>query len=680
MKQILITSRVSALRDTYLNGEMAKYKLSYSRARRMKLLYFRGWKRHPEITSPILRRAYADAYLLEQMTPVIKDGELIVGQPDFTPLTKLEENELKQPCDIPATPGRHDHMALDFEKLLRLGVQGLIAEIEEKQRQMDTVFYTGALLELRALLSLAEHYVAEARARGMDDIADILSRVPANPASTFREALQSIHFYSFALWGLYQMGRPDRYLYPYYIHDIEAGILTAEEAQELIDCFCLLYTTYITSSSSVGFMIGGVDRDGTPVENELTWMFLRSIGHTRTADPSIGLCVTPHTSEELLQAAASLIADGCTHPAFYNDPLIIDALCANGCLLSDARDYIHSCCVEITPAAKSAIWTVSPYHNMVRMLIEVMRQSTEIAEFEEFYTSFETKLRMYISLGNDRENSWQEKRAINGGEPLRVSVLVDDCIARGKSINEGGARYNDIQPNFLGLFNVVDSLLAIKTLVFDEKRLTMAEFNQILDENYANHEILRQEIIEKLPHYGNHDPVADAMACRLTASVVQACAGLTTYRGAKVVPALFSYNEHIRHGADTSASPDGRHAGDPLCDGTNPVQGRDRSGPTAMLCSTTAWDHSPFLGGIACNLELTPNQARPEIVANLIKGYIKRGGMELQVNVVDAETLRDAKAHPEQHRNLVVRVGGYSDYFVTLPEALQDEIITRSRY
>ncbi len=676
MNECAVTPRVEALREACLNSEMARCKLPYERARRMSLLYRQGWNACRDVENPLLRRAYADAYLLDRMTPVIIPGELIVGQPDFSPLTPEEEEAMRAPCDMAASPGRHDHMALDFEKLLRLGVNGLIAEIERKNAP-DNVFFTGALAELRALLRLAKRYEEAARAMGMTDAADTLARVPAHPASTFREALQSIHFYSFSLWGLYQAGRPDQYLYPYYRHDVDTGILTPEEAQELIDCFCLMYTTYITSCSSVGFMIGGVDPKGDPVENELTWHFLTSIGHTRTADPSIGLCVHEHTSPDLLHAAARLIAAGYTHPAFYGDRLIIDSLIAHGYAPEDARSYVHSCCVEITAAGKSSVWTVSPYHNMVRILLDVMRTS-EAPSFEAFYAAYEQKLRETVAAGNEQENEWQAVRAVNGGEPLRVSVLVDDCIARGKSINEGGARYNDIQPDFLGLFNTADALTAIRILVYEEKRLTMEQFCRILERNWGGAEALRREIIERFPHYGNDEQIPDALAARLTESVADACRGLTTYRGGKVVPALFSYNEHIRHGSLTPASPDGRHAGDPLCDGTNPVQGRDVKGPTAMLASTTSWDHSPFLGGIACNLELTPSMAEPELIAALVRVYTERG-MELQINVVDEKTLLDAQAHPERHRNLVVRVGGYSDYFVTLPAALQNEIISRSR-
>ena len=648
MLEFKITERVKSLRETYLNSEFVKNRLDYNRARRMKLYYRRGFAQHRGVENVILRRALADAYLLDRMEPVLVDGELIVGQPDFSPLTEAEAEELKLPSNIPPAPGRHDHMALDFEKLLSVGVLGLIEEIESKN-QPENPFYKGALAELRALLGLAKRYADAARARGMYEIAEILERVPAYPARTFREALQSIHFYSFSLWGLYQAGRPDRYLYPFYRRDIDSGILTNEMAQELVDCFCLMYTTYISAYSSVGFMIGGMDPEGNPVENELTWLFLNSIGHTRTADPSIGLCVTQHTSKELLLSACRLIADGCTHPAFYGDKLITDALVARGCPISDARSYIHSCCVEITVAGKSSVWTVSPYHNVLKLLLEVMKKSEDAKDFEEFYGRFERALFEMIAEGNERENRAQAIRAENGGEPLRVSVLVDECIARGKSINEGGAVYNDIQPNFLGLFNVCDSMIVIRKLVFDEKQTTMAGLCEILENNWEGNEALRQKIINDLPHYGNNEKTTDEMALRLTDSVVRACADLTTYRGAKVTPALFSYNEHIRHGLGTPASPDGRYHGDPLCDGTNPVQGRDVNGPTAMLNSTIFWDHAPFLGGIACNLELSSSQATPEIIQALLLGYIDRG-MELQINVVDSDVLLDAKSNPESHK------------------------------
>ncbi len=677
-----IAPRVEKLRAEYERCPMMAHRLSYAKERRQWLLFRRGWEEHPEIDHMILRRAYADAYVVAHMQPVFTEGELLVGQPDFTPLTPAEEAEMRQPlsCPIPDVPGRTDHMSLDFEKLLRLGVNGMIGEIRAKPDADTNPFYVGAAAELRALLTLAERYSQEALTRGWDDIADVLRNVPANPARTFREALQSIHFYSFSLWGLYQAGRVDRYLYPYYRHDIDAGILTVEEAQELIDCFCLMYSTYITASSSVGFMIGGRDRAGNAVENELTWLFLNSIPHTRTADPSIGLCVTEETTPELMLEACRIIGEGCTHPAFYGDKLITESLLANGHPIEDARDYIHCCCVEITAAAKSAIWTVSPYHNLLQLLLDVLSETESAEDLEAILRQYEIRLRQTVRAGNDQENRWQAYRAENGGEPLRVSCLVDDCIARGKSVNEGGAVYNQIQPDFLGIFNVVDSLAAVETLVFREKSLTLSALNRILAKNFEGHEALRHRIHSTLPHFGNNEPLTNRLAARLTEMIADACRPLSTFRGAAVNPAAFSYNEHIRHGANTGASPDGRLAGEPLCDGTNPVQGHDTEGPTAMLLSAMSWNHAPFLGGIAFNLELAESQARPEVIRALVESYIAGGGMEIQINVVDKSVLEDAKQHPDKHRNLVVRIGGYSDYFTRLPAALQDEIITRNRH
>ncbi len=677
-----ITERVEKLREAYQHCPMMVHRLSYAKERRQWLLFRRGWEEHPETDNMILRRAYADAYVVAHMEPVITEGELLVGQPDFSPLTPEEEAEMRRPLSrpIPDVPGRTDHMSLDFEKLIRLGVNGMIAEIQAKPDADTNPFYLGAVAELQALLTLAERYSQAARERGMTDVADTLTHVPANPARTFREALQSIHFYSFSLWGLYQAGRVDRYLYPYYRHDIEAGILTVEEAQELIDCFCLLYSTYITACSSVGFMIGGRDRAGNAVENELTWLFLNSIPHTRTADPSIGLCVTEETSPELMTEACRIIGEGCTHPAFYGDKLITESLLTHGHPIEDARDYIHCCCVEITAAAKSAIWTVSPYHNVLKLLLEVLRESEEAENLDAILAQYAVRLRKMVKDGNDQENRWQAYRAENGGEPLRVSCLIDDCIARGKSVNEGGAVYNQIQPDFLGIFNVVDSLAAVETLVFREKSLTLAELNRILADNFAGAEALRERINTSLPHFGNNEPLTNRLARQITEMIAESCEPLTTFRGSVVNPAAFSYNEHIRHGGETGASPDGRLAGEPLCDGTNPVQGHDTEGPTSMLLSTLAWNHAPFLGGIAVNLELAESQAKPAVIRSLVDSYIAGGGMEIQINVVDKAVLEDAKRHPDKHRNLVVRIGGYSDYFTRLSPALQDEIIARNRH
>ncbi len=371
----------------------------------------------------------------------------------------------------------------------------------------------------------------------------------------------------------------------------------------------------------------GTDRHAIQLpEQPVQIHFPSAAPHTRTADPSIGLCVTEETSPALMTEACRIIGEGCTHPAFYGDKLITESLLTHGHPIEDARDYIHCCCVEITAAAKSAIWTVSPYHNLLKLLLEVLRESEEAENLDAILAQYAVRLRKMVKDGNDQENRWQAYRAENGGEPLRVSCLIDDCIARGKSVNEGGAVYNQIQPDFLGIFNVVDSLAAVETLVFREKSLTLAELNRILADNFAGAETLRERINTSLPHFGNNEPLTNRLARQITEMIAESCEPLTTFRGSVVNPAAFSYNEHIRHGGETGASPDGRLAGEPLCDGTNPVQGHDTEGPTSMLLSTLAWNHAPFLGGIAVNLELAESQAKPAVIRSLVDSYIAGGG------------------------------------------------------
>ena len=698
------TARIGQLRQLYEVCPMrTEPGLSYNLCGRQRYLHVKGWSLASGKNS-LYRRACAYAYVYENMKPVICDQELIVGQPDYAPLIDEEarewENLSKYAHMMPSDGGRRDHKSLDFAKLLRLGVDGLLNEIDSYRSGLDALdgrnqdrinFYNCAERELKGLLVLAERYAdyalllaetaEELRKKELLEIAAILRKVPRHPADTFREALQSIHFYSFVLGGLYQCGHPDRYLLPYYENDIRNGILTSLHAQELIDCFCLMYSTYVNSSSSVGFMVGGVDEHGKLVENELTAMFLGSIPHTRSADPSIGFCVTEQTSPQLLGYAAALLAEGYSHPAIYNDTLITKALQKYGVNKADSHNYIHSCCVEITVDKKSDVWVVSPYHNLLQYFLDVLEENPDAASTTDLLEALRSRVRQRIIEHNDWQNLCQLERSHNGGEPALVSCLVEDCLKRGSGIHAGGAVYNWTQPNFLGTANVVESLLTVERLVFREKKLSIRDLLKILQENFAGNEALRREIITKGSHFGVCDEEADRLFQEVTRMIAGGCKEIRNYRGDILIPAMFSYNEHIRYGSRTGASPDGRLQREPLADGSGPVQGRDILGPTAMLCSVTAWDHAPFLGGIAMNLKLQKGD-RPEKTAKaleaLIRGYLQRGGMELQVTAVNADELEDAMVHPENHRNLLVRVGGYSDYFVTLPPQLQKEILSRN--
>lgn len=696
------SQRVQKLRRFYLenspmvlNRDLVPWKCSHS-AR----LYTQGYLENAAAPTLRLRRAEAERFMLEHTKPIIVPGELIVGQPDFSPFTEDEQAQEKSyqllQGAIPAPRGRADHMALNYEKLLALGVEGLIHDIEKKRDALDPYdgstaaryeLYEGCLIELRGVLTLANHYAQQARCLAekaapsdkadYEALADVLDHVPAKPARSFREALQSVHFFLYNLYGIYSCGRPDQYLLPYYRRDIEKGLLSEESAQELIDCFCLQYMNNMSAWAAAGFMLGGRTPQGEPVENELTWHFLIAIGHTRTPDPNVGLCVTRQTSQALIDYAASLIQDGCGNPQIWNNDAVTASMLKNGYTPEHANYFTHSTCVEITPIGCSGVSITSPYINMLKIFTDMFMDCPDDIEFEELFNRYADAFDAYCRTAMLQENLWQLERGRNGTDPLRISPLIDDCMARGLSSDAGGAKYNMIEPNMLGMINVVECFNVLHELVYRDRQLTIAEFKAALADNYAHHDALHARIIHKVDHFGNGGAESSRLARRISDMVLDTFARHTTARGAKVVPGAFSYRDHEINGRYTMASPDGRLSGQTLADGSSPVQGYNRQGPTMTLLSTAAWESARFLGGTAINLKISKS-AGTDVIRALILGFLETNSAELQFNVVSTETLLDAQKHPEQYGDLLVRIGGYSDYFTRIPEALQNDVISRS--
>jgi pyruvate-formate lyase len=698
------TSRVVALREQTLASPMMAELPQNTWGPRRELLLWEGWAASAGQPTTRLRRAASRAYRMDHNAVVIGDHELIVGAPDNSALTEAEQARLagmgeRAGC-LPPVRGIYDHMAMDYGKLIAVGVEGLIAEIKRRRAALDPQepaniakdeFYAGCLIELQALLRMAARYVEHARALAetapperaaeLREIADILQQVPARPARTFREALQSIHFYTFMLWGDYQLGRPDQFLLDLYRADLAAGRLTPASALELIDCFCLLYSVYHPKGSAVGFMVGGRDADGRAVHNELTTLFLQSIAHTRMAYPSIGLCVHDETPEELLDLAVELLVAGYSHPAIFNDTVITRGLMALGMPAAHARNYVHSSCVEITACGRSGSWVFSPVINTPALLLQVMRDHPDCSDLSELLAALRQALRARVLADMRTQMLWQLERSRNGTDNLLSSCLVSDCLQAGQSVDEGGATYNFIMPTFLGLANVVDSLAAIQTLVCAERELTMAEFVQIVSDDFAGHEALHERILNRLPHFGNNEPLTDGLMRQVTDMARESCEGIVTLLGGRAIPGAYSYLEHVRREQETPATPDGRRAYTALAAASSPVQGCESHGPTAAMLSATCWDQQPFMGGVAINLRLQPLAAatRSNLKA-IIKTVMERGGLQLQVNCVSTETLLDARRNPRAHRDLVVRIGGYSDFFTALTPELQDEIVRRNSH
>lgn len=633
MKKIEKSPRINELRSYYLKySKMSTDKnIACWKCHRSLKLYIEGWEKNAWNTDTArIRRSAAEAYMLEHTIPVIIPGELIVGQPCFDDFSETEQAEyeecLRKESMIPIKRGRADHLALDYQPLLDQGITGILEMCNSYAEKAKQLAEEASGIRKKEYLELYE----------------VLKQVPAHPARTFREALQSIHMFTWSLYGIYSFGKPDLYLLPYYRRDIENGILTPDTAQELIDCFFLQSVPNMSSWAAEGLMLGGRDANGRLVENELTWHFLTAIEHTHLPDPNVGFCVTAETGNEILQYTAKLIADGHCQPQIWNSDEVTRSMLNNGFEPSAAYMFTLSTCVETTPIGCSGISITSPYINLLKIFLAAFEKCDNSFDFEQIYACFEAEVEKNFRQIMIQENLWQLERGRNSTDPMRISVLVHDCIARGKSNDCGGARYNQLEPNILGMSNTIESLNVIQKLIFEEKRITVEELKNALASNYEGQEELLLKIRNQTTHFGTGDAAANTLAKRVADSVLNAFAPMTTVRGAKVIPGAFSYREHELQGKTTPTSPDGRKYGMPLNDGSCPVQGYDNLGPTLSLISTASWEPSRFLGGTSVNVKL--NQGiEPDKIAALIRGYLKTHGSQLQFNIVNAQTLIDAQ-------------------------------------
>lgn len=675
-------------------------------------LSFKGWNEGKRCLSRIERVGYMQGYVLSHETPVIDEGQLIVGRYYDGPLTLEAEAEYEMLAKYtsPAMPrisGQNAHMAVDYEKLLKKGVSGILDEIDGYDRALDPLnyknlekheFYESCRHALRGLLKKAANYSAHAQklADGCEDtvrkaelnqIAENLKNVPANPPRTFWEALQSVHFLTMSMKGLYQWGRPDAYLIDYYRKDIANNILTKEFAQELINSACVMFNEYIPSGLAVGLMVGGRDAEGKDLSNELTYMFVESVRDVAMIYPGVGLCCHSGTPYDLKKLACEVLAEGHSHPALFNDEVITDGLKYYGLPADEACRYIHSTCVEITPCDSSAVWVATPYTNMIQLLLDVLGVKKEGSEprtfesIEELKNAYREHLADHIRNNAISANRERISRYQSGGDPL-VSCFVNDCLKVGLDIDMGGARYNWIMPSFVGVANLSDSFTVIEELIFNKKILTFENLCEALEHNFIGYEDLLGNI-SKLPKYGNNNDYCDNTVKEISEWISSETEKYTAYFDSKFIPSLFCWIMHDEFGKRTMASPDGRRCGFPLGDGSGPAQGREENGPTASVISSTKWDHRKFIGGIAVNMKFTSdmwNRDNIDKLVSLVDVFMLRGGFELQINSVNRDKLIAARENPELYKDLVVRIGGYSDFFVRLSDTMQREVIARTAH
>ena len=696
----LCMDRINTLREMALTKTRSNEGFHY--------LFYKEYAKHPELSE---EGRYAKAFYsaFSKLEPEISQGELIVGK-SVTPLDGEEKQEWKEIYRPLANErygkaggGQDSHMAIDYRLLLSVGIKGIIEKIDRysAEENKESIDYYDCCKEcLRAVVKHSENYsdhalrlsaLAESEKQRAEllEIARICKKVPYEPADSFHEAVQSVHFISHCLsfdpfrpWAQqFQLGHPDRYLLEYYENDLKNGKLTHERAQLILDCLGIQINLRVPNGLSSGYMIGGRDEGGRIVANDLTDMCMQVTDDIRLVYPAVGLCYDKDMPEVYLKKACELLLKGYSHPAIFNDGVITKGLAYYGVDAKQAREYVHSTCVEITPVGSSNVWVASPYTNMPQLLLDIM---------DEEYISFDSLLERYFSRlsesikRNHREQKAQRAiRADNSIKPL-LSCFVHDCLERGVDIDRGGARYNWIMPSFVGVANLVDSLYAVKTLVFDEKKLGMAEFKAMLESDYRSEEELRLHILNGIPKYGNDVDEVDRLFGIITERIISECEEESRgEESSALIPSVFCWVMHEHFGRNTIATPDARKAGFPLGDGSGPCQGRELNGPTASIISSTKWDHSKFIGGVAVNLKFSKHSLGEELVNTLmalVKTYMDRGGFELQINVTDNETLKKAIAEPEKYRDLVVRIGGYSDYFVKLSPKMQEEVILRTSH
>lgn len=609
----------------------------------------------------------------------------------------------------PRAPGQTGHCELDRARLFALGVDGLRREIRRRGEAAgragdvdgeDACFSFDLALEGLSLFCregarAARHAMRAAspeRLKELEAIAESCERIAHYPPESFRDAVQLAWLMDMAAMlgdgiSLAVPGRLDRTLLPYYEADIASSALAPEEALLTLESLYLLVNEYVPDGLAMSVMVGGRDAQGRDTTNALSYLCLEALRRTRLVYPTIGVCWHEQTPAELSRLAVELIAEGLATPAFFCDDTIQRGLRRYGVAPEDSHWYINSTCVEITPSTMSNVWVASPYFPMCALLNDEIAKQAEndaAANFETFVQRYHARVAERIAQGAAHQAELRKRWCLRGRKPLQ-SVFTRDCIDRARDIDDGGARVNWVECSFVGLANLADSLEVIRREVYETGRLDMAGLQAVLQADYEGHEAERLRFASAHPKYGNDCDAVDGYVARTVEFCIAECARhKMPPDDAHFVPGAFCWVMHERMGRETGATPDGRRAGEPFADGAGPAQGREARGPTCAILSTTSWDHSPLIGGVAFNMKFNRSllgaQGACDRLQQLIETYMRRGGFETQVNVVDRATLEKALSRPEAYRDLVVRIGGYTDYFTRLSPEMQEEVIRRTEF
>ena len=568
----------------------------------------------------------------------------------------------------------------------------------------------------KKLFELASEEKDAQRKNELETMAKICGRVPANAPRTLWEALQYYWFVHLGVtselntWDSFNPGRLDQHLYPFYKRDIESGLLTEGSAKELLQLFWIKFNNQpappkvgVTAQESNTYTdfclinIGGVKDNGEDASNELSYVLLDVIEEMRLLQPSSMVQLSKKNSDRLLKRALKIIKTGYGQPSLFNTDAIIQELVRQGKSVIDARCGGASGCVESGAFGKEA-YILTGYYNLPKVLEITLHNGFDpntqkqiglqtgnpalFKSFDELYSAFEKQVNHFIDIKIKGNIVIERIYAEYMPSPF-LSILVDDCIAKGKDYNNGGARYNTSYIQGVGLGTVTDSLSSLRFNVFDKMNFSMDELLNALDKNFDNKKDLRDKLLFETPKYGNDNDYADEILKMIFETYYKAVDGRQNTKGGHFRINLLPTTSHVYFGSVLGATPDGRIAYEPTSEGISPVQGADVHGPTSVIKSASKIDHIRT-GGTLLNQKFTPQLMDSDEginkIVSLVRTYFKLDGHHIQFNVVDAEILREAQLHPEKYRDLIVRVAGYSDYFVDLGIDLQNEIIRRTEH
>jgi len=624
------------------------------------------------------------------------------------------------------------HFTMNYDRILSKGLWGIIAETEEKFEALNDsektsekgLFYEAVIRSLKGAVSFAGRYADHAlklagnendpdRRAELKQIASICKRVPGNPAQTFHEAVQSLYFIHLISQiesggNSISLGRIDQILYPYYKKDIDAGEITPDKARELIallflktnEIWNVLEEAFIPGGegpegkTTQNVVVGGIDSDGNDATNELSFLGLDAYADIRTVQPNFGVRLSSKSPEEFFQRSVDYARDGVLIHFFYDDS-IVDSLTQAGHTLTDARNYGVCGCLEPNAQGKSFGSTFAVQFSGIKCVEFVLSngidntfgyqsgiQTGDPAQFQSYddaWNAYKTQFSHFIGQMVRGMHCLDKAVAEMVPSPF-ASAMIDGPLDKGKDLTKGGAIYNSTGVQFIGFSNVADSLYAVKKAIFDEGRFTIEDLAIWLSDDWMDSEDKQAYFRNRLAKYGNDIDEVDSIATDVLNHFCDELSQHKNYRGGEFWPGVFSVGFHLAFGAFTAATPDGRSSGEILGNGITPSEGFATNGPTAIMNSVTKLPLKRVYNGLNLNMRFSGKQIKVENLHALVKSYFESGGIQVQFNMIDSDILKDAQDQPDNHRDLLVRISGYSATFINLTEGAQDEIIKRTQY